>query len=280
LNKTGVALGSTGSLHVWADTDVRLSGVSLDLLETGGAIKFTSLDVPNPSNRWSFTDGPVTISDSQVTRVGGGAIPNLSGSGIGPASGIASPVLIGSIGYEAQANGTSQLFLRVGGNVISDWIGQSPDVHFGTAAAAAVPGGVPGGMGPVGSIIVELGEGFMGTNDGAPTDGDSGILSAPPTMSDSSIDTDISDAADYSHTVSPRPLEILPFVPPPKPPYVSRSRPALSPAAGDALSRYGNGAARPGGTLSPATAPEPSSLMLLAVGSLFVWQIRLLRREV
>jgi hypothetical protein len=42
-----VAPNSTGTLHIWTDTDVRLSGVSLDLVESGGAIKFTGLDVHN-----------------------------------------------------------------------------------------------------------------------------------------------------------------------------------------------------------------------------------------
>jgi PEP-CTERM motif len=90
--------------------------------------------------------------------------------------------------------------------------------------------------------------------------GDVAIVPEPATIPDSSADTDgigdgIIDAVDY--TVWPWYLKILPFVPPPKPPYVASS----------------------GGTSSPAAAPEPSSLMLLAVGSLFVWQIRLLRSE-
>ena len=51
--------------------------------------------------------------------------------------------------------GTSQLSLRVGGQTIADWDGNAPNVHFGTASNPAVPGGVPGGMGAVGSIGVE-----------------------------------------------------------------------------------------------------------------------------
>ena len=55
---SAVAPNSTGTLHIWADSDIRLVGASLDLLETGGAIKFTGLNVPNPNNRWMFLDGP------------------------------------------------------------------------------------------------------------------------------------------------------------------------------------------------------------------------------
>ena len=51
--------------------------------------------------------------------------------------------------------GTSQLSLRVGGLTIADWNGNAPNVHFGTASNPAIPGGVPGGMGVVGSIGVE-----------------------------------------------------------------------------------------------------------------------------
>ncbi len=41
LSLTGIAPGSVGTLHIWSNSDVRLSGVSLDLVETGGGIKFT-----------------------------------------------------------------------------------------------------------------------------------------------------------------------------------------------------------------------------------------------
>jgi hypothetical protein len=277
LSLTGVALGSTGMLHVWADTDIRLSGVSLDLLKTGGAIKFTSLDVPNPSNRWAFKDGTVTISDSEVTRIGGGAIPNLAGSGIGPSSGVSSPVLIGSVGYQAQANGTSQLFLRVGGNVISDWIGQAPDVHFGTPATAAVPGGAPGGIGPVGSIMVGVGEGFMSGDADVPTDTNTDILSTPTTTSHSSPEADGNgdgkiETADYviwpkPSTINADNLKISLFHSPPKPPYIGRLKRGVTLAGGDALSLYGNGVAHAGPALSLAAVPEPSSLMLLVAFS-------------
>ena len=36
-----VAPASTGQLFLWANTDVRLSGIDLELTETGGGIRFT-----------------------------------------------------------------------------------------------------------------------------------------------------------------------------------------------------------------------------------------------
>src|SRR5262245_32213165 len=63
---------------IYAITDERLAGVSLDLLESGGGIKFTGIDIINDDNRWAFLDGPLTIGDSAITSIGGVAIPTLS----------------------------------------------------------------------------------------------------------------------------------------------------------------------------------------------------------
>jgi hypothetical protein len=125
------------------------------------------------------------------------------------------------------------------------------------------------------AITVGAGEGLMGADAGAPTYIDTGILSEPAMMSDSSPGADgngddMIEPADYviwpKHTTgSAGSLKIVPFVPPPKSPYVARPTPALSLAASDALSLYGNGIAHPGTALSLAAIPEPSSLMLLVV---------------
>jgi hypothetical protein len=40
--------GATGKLNIFANTDVRLSGASLDLVETGGGIRFTGAQLMNP----------------------------------------------------------------------------------------------------------------------------------------------------------------------------------------------------------------------------------------
>jgi hypothetical protein len=156
---TGVTNGSSGMLHIWTTSDVRLAGVSLNIVETGGAIKFMGpLDVPNPAGpppRWAFLDGPQVITNSSVMSIGGAAIPGLSGDGIGQGSTAGANVLVASIPYMAMANGTSNLQLQVGTNGISDYTtgGFSP-VKFGETTAADVAGDAFGMGGAVGSIQV------------------------------------------------------------------------------------------------------------------------------
>jgi hypothetical protein len=137
-----VAPNSTGTLHIWADSDVRLTGVSLDLIETGGAIKFTGLDVPNPDNRWWFLDGPQVITTSSVTSIGGATLPGIYGGGIGRGSLQGDRVLLASVNYTAFAAGTSQLSLRVGKNGIAEWSELWPfaTFRFGTEGAPLVYG--------------------------------------------------------------------------------------------------------------------------------------------
>jgi hypothetical protein len=162
LELTGVANGATGTLHIWTTSDVRLSGVSLDIVETGGAIKFNGpLDVPNPAvpapanSRWTFLDGPQVITNSSVTSIGGAAIPGLSGDGVGQGSTAGANVLVASIPYMAIADGTSNLQLRVGANGISDFAtGGFAQVRFGTDSSALVSGDAFGTGGAVGSIQV------------------------------------------------------------------------------------------------------------------------------
>jgi hypothetical protein len=151
----GVPFGSTGTLHIWARSDVRLSGVSLDLIETGGAIKFTGLDVPNPNDRWAFVDGPQIVTNSAVNNIGGVAIPLVHGRGIGPGSLEETDVLLASVNYLATGGGTLQLALRVGSNGISDFDGNASPLRFGTESAPILFGDQFGATGPVGSIQVD-----------------------------------------------------------------------------------------------------------------------------
>jgi len=154
---TGVAPNSTGQLFLWVNTDVRLSGIDLELTETGGGIRFTGAEWLNPSNRWALTGTP-TVTNSLVSLLQGGAIPLVVGGGVGPGSpgADAGPsVLLGSINYTAGANpGTSQLALKVGSQTIADWDGAAPNVRFGANAPPDVPGGTAGGTDGVGSIQV------------------------------------------------------------------------------------------------------------------------------
>jgi hypothetical protein len=154
LNLSDVAPGSTGTLHIWADSDIRLSSVSLDVVEVGGAIKFTGATVLNPLNRrWVITSNPM-VADSLITNIAGGMLLNVSGGGIGTGSPEGSNVLVASVDYTAMRPGHSSLSLRVGELVIADWDGNNPNVHFGTPTSPVVFGGVPGGMGIVGTIEV------------------------------------------------------------------------------------------------------------------------------
>jgi hypothetical protein len=153
---TNVAPSSTGQLFLWVNTDVRLSGIDLELTETGGGIKFTGAEWLNPSNRWALTGTP-GVTDSAVTLLQGGAIPLVVGGGVGPGSpgtDAGPAVLLGSINYMANAGGTSQLALKVGSQTIADWDGAAPNVRFGANAPPDVPGGVAGGTDGVGSIQV------------------------------------------------------------------------------------------------------------------------------
>jgi hypothetical protein len=160
---TSVAPNSTGQLFLWCNTDVRLSGIDLELTETGGGIKFTGAEWLNPSSRWLLVGAPA-VTDSAVTLLQGGAIPGVSGGGIGPGSpgtDAGPSVLLGSVNYMALAGGTSQLALKVGQQTIADWDGAAPNVRFGANAAPDVPGGVPGGTDGVGSIQVGGGGGEL-----------------------------------------------------------------------------------------------------------------------
>ena len=133
-----VAAGSMGTINIFATADVRLSGVSLDLMATGNGLTFTGASVANPNSRWTFAENPAT-TPSLVTSIGGGAIPFVSGNGIGPAGEAAdatSGYLLGSVNYTAGAGGSmADLFLRVGLNTIADWDGNNPDVVFGPGSA-------------------------------------------------------------------------------------------------------------------------------------------------
>jgi len=153
---TSQAANTAGQLFLWCNTDVRLSGIDLELTETGGGIRFTGAEWLNPATRWLLVGAPVA-TNSLVTLLQGGAIPGVSGGGIGPGSpgtDAGPSVLLGSVNYTANASGTSALALKVGQQTIADWDGAAPNVRFGANAAPDVPGGTPGGTDGVGSIAV------------------------------------------------------------------------------------------------------------------------------
>jgi len=146
---TTIPANSTGTINIFATSDVRLSGISLNLVANGSAMTFTGASVNNPNSRWTIVESPVVAAQS-VLSIGGGAIPFVSGNGIGPDSPEApngvSGYLLGSVNYTASATAgaMSELFIQVGGNTIADWDGNSPSVIFGPGSPGT-PGDVVGG---------------------------------------------------------------------------------------------------------------------------------------
>src|SRR3989304_1211187 len=153
-----VGPGTIGQLYLYGRGDTRLSGLSLDVLAAGNAIRFTSAQVHNPGGRWSFLDGPLVVMDNQVTNIGGAAIPPSTPGVGGP---IAEEIpgvgfLLATLGY--QANGPlgslSQISLRVGSNLIADYEGVGAPVRLGGPNAPLVNGENAGASGVTGSIGV------------------------------------------------------------------------------------------------------------------------------
>jgi len=153
------AAGDTGTLFCWANSDVRLSGVSLDILSANpAALKFANpLTVNGAGTAWAFLDGPQSVADGLVTHVGGGAVPGSSGNGIGAGSPTGNDFLLGSVGYVLGTAGTSALSLQIASNEIVDWEGNYPTLRFGSANGAPLTGDfAPGKAGVVGSAAVTV----------------------------------------------------------------------------------------------------------------------------
>ena len=131
----------------------------MDLVESGGAINFTGLDVHNPflpGFRWPVLDGPHEVTDSAVNHIGGFLLPGPFGWGIGPGVSDGPRVLVASVGYLASntPGAKSDLSLRVGHLTITDFDGSSPQVRFGTESSPLISGGAVGSAGAVGSITL------------------------------------------------------------------------------------------------------------------------------
>jgi len=156
LNATLASPSATGNLYLYGDGDTQLSGLSLDVLATGNAIKFTSATVNNPGGRWSFLDGPLTIGDSLITNIGGAAIPP-GAPGVGGPTTDEIPGIgfhLATIGYMGLGNATSMsnLALRVGSNLIADYDGNAAQVRLGGPQNPLVSGEQQGAQGAAGAI--------------------------------------------------------------------------------------------------------------------------------
>jgi hypothetical protein len=144
---------SVGQLHIWANSDVRLFNVSLNLLQTGDALHFTGATVHKPNARWAFVSTP-TVTDSAVQPLEGACTGGgLACNSIGPGSPEPMNVLYATVDYVASGDGdSSSLALQVGANRIFDWQGNFVNVHFGSAASPAIPSHPGGGIGVVGTV--------------------------------------------------------------------------------------------------------------------------------
>jgi hypothetical protein len=136
--------GATRQLNIYAMTDVRLSGVSLDLVETGGGIEFSGLNVVN-DGRWWVLDGPQIVEPSRITSIGGGALPGLIGNGIGAGDSVDSHYHpLATVDYKiTDVTRPTSFELQVGQNAIAEWDGNIPMVHLGDPQSPAVPGTPP-----------------------------------------------------------------------------------------------------------------------------------------
>jgi hypothetical protein len=142
---------STGTLHIWVNSDLRLSGVNLDLVEIGGAIKFTGARIVDANSRWIIHDADV-LAEGSTARLGADVLRYASGIGAGSPAG--DNVLFASVDYVVTQGGSSSLYLKVGEHSIVDWDGITPNIRFGTRTGPLLSSYPPGAMGIVGSIDV------------------------------------------------------------------------------------------------------------------------------
>ena len=127
-----------GSFHIWIQPDKLFSGISLDVQKTGSAIRFTGATIHNPSvgtdTRWLLSlirNG--TVTDSKVSRIEGGALTPLTGSGtgIGPTTSGSDPYydtnggfLFATIDFAVPGpTETATVSLSIGHNLLSDTTG-------------------------------------------------------------------------------------------------------------------------------------------------------------
>jgi hypothetical protein len=134
-NQIVVTPGTSGTMYLAVDSDIHFGGISLDVLSSDtNTVKFTGASVKNDDGRWALIDGPFTVAanGSSMSSIGGGAIPGVSGIGIGPGTSIPNPTVLAALNYTTASNAfLSNLSLRVGFNEIVDWDGNYPTLRFG-----------------------------------------------------------------------------------------------------------------------------------------------------
>ncbi len=137
-----------GTLNLYVMTDVRMSEIRVHVTNVGSAIEFTGLHVANENLRWTFVAVPTVVPD-EIRNIGGGAIPGVSGNGVGPASpdpgfDPTSGYLIATLNYAATDNlgTTSDLFIK--SERAYDWDGNLLAVRFGGPNHDLTPGNAIG----------------------------------------------------------------------------------------------------------------------------------------
>jgi len=183
-----------GSFHIWVQPDSLFTGISLDVQKSGPAIRFTGATVHNPlggsDTRWLpdlIRDG--TVTDSQVSRIEGGALAPLTGfgTGIGPATSSSDAryetnagFLFATVDFAVPDPAeTATVSLSIGHNLLSD-----------TTGLAA------------GSIFLGVADGPVTNSDGATgTTIDLNFVARPlhPTDFDSDGDVDGKDIMIWQH---------------------------------------------------------------------------------
>jgi hypothetical protein len=122
------------TFDIWVRTPVQLDGISLDLLVNGSAILVSAVEIHNPAsaggNRWFFTSAPPQIRSHEITSIDAFAFVGIAGggSGIGPATSGHDPgysatidaFKFATISYFTFAEDKSELFLRVGNNILGN----------------------------------------------------------------------------------------------------------------------------------------------------------------
>ena len=155
---------STGSFHIWVQPDTLFTGISLNVARENSAIRFTGSTVHNPTvasdKRWLpdfIRNG--SVSDSEVTRIEGGALAPLTGygTGIGPTTTALDPLheasggfLFATISYAVDTpSGEDSVSLSIGHNLLSDTSG----LYSGSIFLGFTDGPVANLDGTTGSVV-------------------------------------------------------------------------------------------------------------------------------
>jgi hypothetical protein len=203
LNLPNSAIGTDGTFGIYIQTDLLVSGVSLNLVADGTSIDLTSGNVPQLAPRWAAAQSGVPAPDgSAITGMDAFAIPGFGSNGLNPASpntdsgydAVANAFQYATIGYHVVGAGATSLKLVVG------------DLEFGVDGAIFLGTGDPAvcdtGAGCAGAIS-QLADGVISVEDIVvqnlpPTVGDLGPLLADMSANPPHTPTPVSGTLSYN----------------------------------------------------------------------------------